>query len=71
MKLYHGNKSAINITLNPVQYDPTKHIEVVSHFIKEKLESGLTCTLFEKMANLQILQPMAYQVIPFKTLLTN
>ena len=44
MKLYCDNKSAINIAHNPVQHDRTKHIEIGRHFIKEKLDSGLTCT---------------------------
>lgn len=35
------NKSATNITYNPVQHDQTKHIEVGKHFIKEKFDSGL------------------------------
>lgn len=41
---YCDNKSAINIAHNAVQHGQTKHIEVDSHFIKEKLESGLICT---------------------------
>lgn len=46
MRLYCDNKSAINIAHNPVQHDRMKHIEVDRHFIKEKLDSGLICTLF-------------------------
>ncbi|KAL6331168.1 hypothetical protein AAG906_009596 [Vitis piasezkii] len=38
MKLYCDNKSAINIAHNPIQHNRTKHIEIDSHFIKEKLE---------------------------------
>ena len=34
------NKSAISIAHNPIQHDPTKHIEIDRHFIKEKLDSG-------------------------------
>lgn len=44
MKLYCDNKSAINITHNPMQHDRTKHVEVDRHFIKEKLDNGLICT---------------------------
>ena len=44
MKLYCDNKSAIDITHNPVQHDQTKHVEVHRHFIKEKLENWLICT---------------------------
>jgi len=46
MELYYDNKSAIAIAHNPVQHDRTKHVEVDRHFIKEKLESGLICTLY-------------------------
>lgn len=48
MKFYCDNKSAINITHNPVQHlhDRTKHSEVNRHFIKEKLDSGLICIHF-------------------------
>jgi len=46
MRLYCDNKSTISIAHNPVQHDRTKHIEVDRHFIKEKLDSGLICTLY-------------------------
>ena len=46
MKLYCDNKSAISIAHNPVQHDRTKHIEIDRHFIKEKLDNGLICTLY-------------------------
>ena len=46
MRLYCDNKSAISIAHNPVQHDRTKHIEVDRHFIKEKLDCGLICTLY-------------------------
>ena len=42
MRLYCDSKSAINIAHNPMQHNRTKHIEVDRHFIKEKLDSGLT-----------------------------
>ena len=48
MKLYCDNKAAINIAHNPVQHDRTKHVEIDRHFIKEKLNSGVICTLFVK-----------------------
>ncbi|WKA11498.1 hypothetical protein VitviT2T_028992 [Vitis vinifera] len=41
MKLCCDNKSAINISHNPIQHDMTKHIEIDRHFIKEKLEEGV------------------------------
>ena len=46
MNLYRDNKAAIDIAHNPIQHDRTKHIEIDRHFIKEKIDSGLICTLF-------------------------
>lgn len=43
VRLYCDNKSAISIVLNLVQHDQTKLIQADKHFIKEKLDSGLTC----------------------------
>ena len=36
--LYCDNKAALDIANNPVQHDPTKHIGIDHHFIKEKLD---------------------------------
>ena len=44
MRIYHDNKSIINIAHNPVQHDRTNHIEIDRHFIKEKLDSRLIST---------------------------
>lgn len=46
IKLYCDNKAAINISLNPVQHDRTKHVEVDRHFIKEKVEEGRICLTY-------------------------
>lgn len=46
IKLYCDNKAAINISLNPVQHDRTKHVEVDKHFIKEKIEEGTICMTY-------------------------
>ena len=46
MWLYCDNKAAISIAHNPVQHDRTKHFEVDSHFIKEKIEESLLCMPF-------------------------
>ena len=43
MKLYCGNKSAINIVHNPIQHDMTKHIGIDRHIIKENFEEGVVC----------------------------
>src|SRR5436189_2786802 len=40
MQLWYDNKSAINITNNPVQHDRTKHVEIDRFFIKDQLNSG-------------------------------
>ena len=46
IRLYCDNKSGISIAHNPVQHDRTKHVEMERYFIKEKLDSGLICTLY-------------------------
>ena len=43
VKLYFNNKAVINISLNLVQHDRTKHVEVDQHFVKEKVEVGIMC----------------------------
>ena len=39
--MFCDNKTAINISHNPVHHDRTKHVEVDRHFIKEKFEEGI------------------------------
>ena len=51
MRLYCHNKSAISLAHNLVQHDRTKHIEVDTHFIKEKLDNGLICTPYVSTQN--------------------
>ena len=46
IKLYCDNTTAINISLNSVQHDRTKHVEVNRHFIKEKIEEGTICMTY-------------------------
>ncbi|RVW17646.1 Retrovirus-related Pol polyprotein from transposon RE1 [Vitis vinifera] len=46
MRLYCDNKAAVSIAHNLVQHNKTKHVEIERHFIKEKIDSGLICTLF-------------------------
>ena len=46
MKMYCDNKTAINISHNPVHHDQTKHVEVDKHFIKEKVEDGTICMVY-------------------------
>ena len=46
IKFFCDNKAAINISLNPVQHDRTKHVEVDRHFIKEKVEDGVICMIY-------------------------
>lgn len=39
MKVYCDNKAAIAMSYNHVHHDRTKQVEVVRHFIKEKIEN--------------------------------
>nr|GFD09189.1 uncharacterized mitochondrial protein AtMg00810-like [Tanacetum cinerariifolium] len=39
--MYCDSKAAIAISCNPVQHSSTKHIDVIYHFIKEKVENGI------------------------------
>lgn len=45
IKVYCNNKTVINISLNQVQHDRTKHIELVTYFIKEKVEVETICMI--------------------------
>ena len=54
MKLYCDNKSIIDSAHNPMQHDPIKHVEVDKHFIKDKSNGELICTLFASIDNLQM-----------------
>lgn len=46
VKLYYNKNVAISISLNPVQHDRTKNVEVDRHFIKEKVENGIICLAY-------------------------
>ncbi|GJU32592.1 retrovirus-related pol polyprotein from transposon TNT 1-94 [Tanacetum coccineum] len=47
--LYCGNKSAIAICCNNVQYSRAKHIDVRYHFIKARVENGIVELYFVRM----------------------
>lgn len=33
--------ATINISLNPIQHDRTKHVKIDRHFIREKIDEGI------------------------------
>lgn len=39
MKLFCDNKTAINLSNNPVLHDKTKHVKIDRHFIREKIDA--------------------------------
>ncbi|KAL8170382.1 hypothetical protein V2J09_022186 [Rumex salicifolius] len=59
MKLKCDDNSTISIGHNPIQNDKTKHVEIVRHFIKEKLlilvadvlTKGLHCSRFQQLTS--------------------
>nr|GEW72755.1 retrovirus-related Pol polyprotein from transposon TNT 1-94 [Tanacetum cinerariifolium] len=58
--MYCDNKSAISLCCNNVQHSRSKHIDIIYHFIKEKVENGIvklyfmfqrfTCTNFRMLS---------------------
>nr|GFC99049.1 retrovirus-related Pol polyprotein from transposon TNT 1-94 [Tanacetum cinerariifolium] len=44
--MYCDSKAAIAISCNPVQHSCTKHIDVLYHFIKKKVEKGIVELFF-------------------------
>ena len=46
VSVYSVSKSAIQIAVNPVLHERTKHIELDCHFIREKIQRGLVETKY-------------------------
>lgn len=45
--LYCDSKVLINIACTTIQHDRTKHVEIYSHFFKEKLDDAIIYTKLE------------------------
>ena len=41
MNFFYDNKAAIDISHNPAKHDPTKHVEVDRHFIRQNLDTRI------------------------------
>jgi phosphoenolpyruvate synthase/pyruvate phosphate dikinase len=46
MRIFSDSKSAIALSVNPVQHERTKHVEVDCHFIRDAILDGIIATSF-------------------------
>nr|GEY88875.1 ribonuclease H-like domain-containing protein [Tanacetum cinerariifolium] len=55
--VYCDNVSAVYMSVNPVQHQRTKHIEIDIHFVRDMVTAGLPFALFEEFRSSLCVRP--------------